>query len=456
MPKPRSMFVCTSCGCESPKWLGKCPDCDSWNTFEEQAVINAPTASKMSAAVSYSPVEVQQLDKIEYGGEYRYPTGLSELDNVLGGGIVKGSLVLIGGDPGIGKSTILLQICQYLCRDLSVLYVSGEESARQLKLRADRLSVNTDRLLVLCGTDIESICEYVRTAKPDIVIVDSIQTMHISSMNSSAGSTAQIRECTSLLQRTAKNFDISIVVVGHVTKDGALAGPKVMEHIVDAVLYFEGERNLSYRILRAVKNRFGSTNEIGVFEMGNEGLIQVENPSKMLLSERPLGASGTVVSCIIEGTRPILAEIQALATPTGFGNPRRQSSGFDQNRLNLLLAILEKRAGLYFSTQDAYLNVIGGIRLDETAADLPVALALISSLKDKPIDADVIAFGEIGLAGEVRATARPEKRIIEAIKLGFETCILPEGNKKNVSSKLQEKIKLIGIKNIREAKDILL
>ena len=455
MAKPKSLYICSGCGFESAKWLGKCPDCSSWNSFEEQEFIAPAPAKGPSRGGGTELVEVQALNAITYNGEYRYKTGLSELDGVLGGGIVKGSLTLLGGDPGIGKSTILLEICGFLCETLTVLYVSGEESARQLKLRADRLGVETDRLLVLTGTDMERICEFIHREKPDLVIIDSIQTMSISGINSSAGSTAQIRECTSLMQRIAKSLDIPIIVVGHVTKDGSLAGPKVMEHIVDAVLYFEGERNLSYRILRAVKNRFGSTNEIGVFEMSQKGLIEVENPSKMLLSERPTGVSGTLVACVMEGTRPILAEVQALVTPTGFGNPRRQTAGFDTNRLNLLLAVLEKRAGFYFSTQDAYLNVIGGLKLDETAADLTVALALISSLKELPIPADVIAFGEIGLAGEVRAAVRAENRIIEAVKMGFSRCIIPYGNLNGLSAELAKSVELVPVKNIRQAQAAL-
>lgn len=376
--------------------------------------------------------------------------GISELDRVLGGGIVRGSLVLLGGDPGIGKSTLLLQICEYLGKEQKILYVSGEESRAQVKLRANRLGVSTENLTLASMTDIENVVHAILQTEPDIVMVDSIQTMNFAAVSSSSGSVSQVRECTQILARVAKNEEISIFLVGHVNKDGAIAGPKVLEHIVDAVLYFEGERHLSYRILRAVKNRYGSTNEIGVFEMTTEGLHQVENPSMMLLSGRPSNVSGTCVACVIEGSRPILAEVQALVSKTSFGTPRRMSTGFDYNRTALLIAVLEKRAGYFFGNLDTYINVVGGLRLDEPAADLPISLALISSLLDKPIDDDVIAFGEIGLAGEIRAISNVEARVKEAQRLGFQKCLLPKASMKNLHQE-QYTIELIGLRSISEA-----
>ena len=368
-----------------------------------QAPAKAPSASVPLGSVApagYNPNDIMKLEDVDSNDEVRYHTGISELDRVLGGGIVRGSLVLLGGDPGIGKSTLLLQICEYLGKEQKILYVSGEESRAQVKLRANRLGVSTENLTLASMTDIENVVHAILQTEPDIVMVDSIQTMNFAAVSSSSGSVSQVRECTQILARVAKNEEISIFLVGHVNKDGAIAGPKVLEHIVDAVLYFEGERHLSYRILRAVKNRYGSTNEIGVFEMTTEGLHQVENPSMMLLSGRPSNVSGTCVACVIEGSRPILAEVQALVSKTSFGTPRRMSTGFDYNRTALLIAVLEKRAGYFFGNLDTYINVVGGLRLDEPAADLPISLALISSLLDKPIDDDVIAFGEIGLAGE--------------------------------------------------------
>ena len=363
---------------------------------------------------------------------------------------MKGSLILISGEPGIGKSTILLQICEYLGRKLKILYVSGEESSRQIKLRAARLGVQSSNLYILTETDIQYVIEQIRANQPDLVMIDSIQTMNFTDLNSSPGSVTQVRECTSAVMRAIKALEIPTILVGHVNKDGAIAGPKVLEHIVDAVLYFEGDRQMSYRILRAVKNRYGSTNEIGVFDMGDNGLQQVDNPSLALLSGRPTQVSGTCVTCVIEGSRPILAEIQGLATTTGFGNPRRMSTGFDYNRMSLLLAVLEKRAGYYFSNLDAYVNVVGGLRLDEPASDLAVAMSLVSSLKDVPISDDTIVFGEIGLAGEIRSVTHIDARISEAARLGFQKCVLPFHSLKQVNSKHDE-IKLIGVKNVREA-----
>ena len=373
----------------------------------------------------------------------------------MGGGIVKGSLVLVSGDPGIGKSTILLQICQQLGKNLQILYVSGEESYNQIKLRADRLRVNTENLSVLCETDVQAVSELIMSEKPDIVIVDSVQTMNFTDISSSPGSVTQVRESTNLLMRTAKSLDIPVIIVGHVNKDGNIAGPKVLEHIVDAVLYFEGERNLSFRILRAVKNRYGSTNEIGVFEMPDKGLHEVKNPSEMLISGRPKNTPGSCVACVIEGSRPILAEVQGLVTPTGFGNPRRMSNGFDYNRMAMLLAVLEKRGGYFFSNMDAYINIAGGMRLDEPALDLTIAMALVSSLKDYAIKDDVIAFGEIGLAGEIRAVSQCEMRIKEAARLGFKKCIVPVHNKRNLPSELKNEIEIIGVRTIRQAFEAL-
>ena len=394
---------------------------------------------------------VRRIGDINPQGEQRYRTGLQELDRVLGGGIVRGGLMLIGGDPGIGKSTLLLQICAYLGQTLKILYVSGEESERQIKMRADRLGVENDNLYVLCETDVDTVIGSMRQEAPDLVIVDSIQTMNLAAVASSPGSVTQVRECAAAIMRAAKQSDTPVFVVGHVNKDGAIAGPKVMEHIVDCVLYFEGDRHTSYRILRCVKNRYGSTNEIGMFEMRDQGLCEVENPSLMLLSGRPVNVSGTCVACAIEGSRPILAEVQGLVSPTGFGNPRRMSTGFDYNRLSLLLAVLEKRAGYFFSNLDAYVNVVGGLRLDEPSVDLAVAMSLISSLKDTPIREDTVVFGEIGLAGELRSVNHVDQRMGEAARLGFTRCVLPYHSLKNLGASRAQGMEIIGAKNIREA-----
>lgn len=448
--KSKIIYQCTQCGFEYPKLMGKCPGCGEWNTMVE--TVKEPVSAQRGSAVRTAGAlsRATPINEIRTEDEQRYYTGSSELDRVLGGGIVKGSLVLISGDPGIGKSTLLLQICEHLGQTLRILYVSGEESARQIKLRAGRLGVQSPNLMVLTETDVQYVAEEIRSEKPDLVIIDSIQTMNHTDLNSSPGSVTQVRECTNVMMRCAKSLDIPIMVVGHVNKDGAIAGPKVLEHIVDAVLYFEGDRQMTYRILRAVKNRYGSTNEIGVFDMGENGLRQVENPSQAMLSGRPKDASGTCVTAVMEGSRPILAEIQGLATTSGFGTPRRMSTGFDYNRMALILAVLEKRAGYYFSNLDAYLNVVGGLRLDEPSVDLAVALALVSSLKDKPIREDTAVFGEIGLAGELRSVNRAELRIAEAARLGFTRCILPYHNLKNLSLS-NEDIEIIGAKNIREA-----
>lgn len=453
----KTVYVCSQCGFESAKWYGRCPECGEWNSFSEEIRQAPAKASSLQSArfgaaapAGYNPAEIMPLKEIDSNSEVRYHTGLSELDRVLGGGIVRGSVVLLGGDPGIGKSTLLLQVCEFLGEGQKILYVSGEESRAQVKLRANRLGVSSENLMLAAMTDIENVAHAILQTKPDIVMIDSIQTMNFSAVNSSSGSVTQVRECTQILARVAKSEEISIFLVGHVNKDGAIAGPKVLEHIVDAVLYFEGERHLSYRILRAVKNRYGSTNEIGVFEMSTSGLKQVENPSMMLLSGRPSNVSGTCVACVIEGSRPILAEVQALVSKTNFGTPRRMSTGFDYNRTALLIAVLEKRAGYFFGNLDTYINVVGGLRLEEPAADLPVSLALISSLLDKPIDDDVIAFGEIGLAGEIRAISNVEARVKEAQRLGFQTCLLPKASMKQLHQD-QYSIRLIGIRSVSEA-----
>lgn len=453
MAKNKSIYICSNCGYESPKWYGKCPTCGEWDTLNEEQIITAPI-QKASKNVLKSGFGALKLSQIDSSSELRYNTGVGELNRVLGGGLVKGSLVLLCGDPGIGKSTLLLQICEKLANNMTVLYVSGEESAYQLKMRAKRLGVDSEKLLIMTQTDAEQICEYIRTEKPDVVMIDSVQTMSISDISSSAGSVTQVRECTNLFMRTAKNNDISIILVGHVNKDGNIAGPKVLEHIVDTVLYFEGERNLSYRILRAAKNRFGSTNEIGVFEMTGKGLKEIESPSLAMISGRPLNVSGTCVTCLIEGSRPILAEIQGLACTSGFGNPRRMSTGFDYNRMAMLIAILEKRAGYYFANTDCYVNIVGGLRADEPACDLAVALSLISSLKDAIIDSATIAFGEIGLAGEIRTVNNCEQRIRECERLGFKRCIIPRQNIKKLDSSSFKDIEVIGVRNVREAFEV--
>ena len=451
MAKSKSVYVCSECGFESAKWYGKCPECGEWNTMSEEfSSVSSGKGNGVKKSLS-SVQKVMRLNEIRGDVEKRISTGIREFDRVLGGGIVIGSLVLISGDPGIGKSTILLQICEYLGKDKFVLYVSGEESANQIKLRANRLGVFTENLAILPQTDVGTIVETIRSEKPDIVIIDSIQTMIYDECSSSAGSVTQVRECTNIFMHTAKSFGIPIFVVGHVNKDGAIAGPKVLEHIVDTVLYFEGERNYSYRILRGVKNRFGSTNEIGVFQMQQNGLHEVENPSLLMLSGRPKNTSGTCVACVMEGSRPILAEVQGLVTATGFGTPRRMSTGFDYNRMAMILAVLEKRAGYYFNNMDTYINVVGGLRLDEPSADLTVAMALVSSLKDMPVNEKVIAFGEIGLAGEIRAVSNCEQRVSEAYRLGFEKCIIPFHNYKGLSKELKINVDIVPVRTIRDA-----
>ncbi len=449
MAKLKTNYICSNCGYASPKWYGQCPQCKEWNTLNEEIESKSNPTAVSNSTKSRNFSSVTPVSEITTDDELRYKTGIGEFDRVLGGGLVKGSVVLLSGDPGIGKSTLLMQACGTFAKDKNVLYVSGEESAKQLKLRAERLSVNSASLSVMTETDVETVCEYIKLNKPEVVMIDSIQTMNHNEIQSSPGSVTQVRECTNLLLRVGKALDIPIVIVGHVNKDGAIAGPKVMEHIVDAVLYFEGERNYAYRILRAVKNRFGSTNEIGVFEMNDIGLSEVENPSAALLSERNINVSGNCISCVMEGSRPILAEVQSLVSTSGYGNARRMSTGFDFNRLSLLLAVLEKRFGYRFSTMDTYLNIVGGLKLDEPAADLAVALALVSGITDKPVPDDVVAIGEIGLSGEVRSVSRISSRISEAARLGFGRCIVPRSCLKQI--KVKTDIEVIGVRNLHEA-----
>lgn len=425
--KQKTLFYCTACGNEFPKWAGKCPACGAWNTIVEQP--ETPKSSRGSArSAAGSGLRRRACPVTELGEdeEIRFPTGMGELDRVLGGGAVKGSLVLVGGSPGIGKSTLMLQICSRLCAFSKVLYVSGEESEHQLKLRAKRLRVESPNLLVISETALGDLLETVSEEKPDILIVDSIQTLYADAVDSPAGSVSQVKECTMALMQLAKGQGITVFVIGHVNKEGSIAGPKVLEHMVDCVLYFEGEQHTSYRILRAAKNRFGATNEIGVFEMGDAGLTEVENPSQMLLSGRPEGAPGTCVTCVMEGARPVLAEIQALVVPSSYGTPRRASNGFDYNRSAMLMAVLEKRGGLKVSACDAYLNIIGGLTLDEPAADLAAVVAVASSYLDKPVPRDLAAIGEVGLTGEIRSVNQLENRISEVARLGFRRCLIPK------------------------------
>ena len=444
--KSKTIYVCTECGAESPKWAGKCPACGQWDTLSEFKIEATEKTSKSAKSILLSSTAVK-LSEIDEKDEVRTPTGIGELDRVLGGGIVKGSLILVTGEPGIGKSTILLQICLQLGMTNKILYVSGEESPRQIKLRAERLGLSEGQVYLLAKTDIEEICEYAKNEKPDILIIDSIQTMQREDVNSSPGSVSQVKEATSLLMNFAKSEEIPVFIVGHVNKEGAVAGPKVMEHMVDAVLYFEGDRSQEYRILRAVKNRFGSTNEIGVFEMTGTGLHEVENPSQLFLQGKPTDISGIATACVVEGTRPIVAEIQALVAPTPFPAPRRVSVGFDYNRLNLIIAVLEKRCKLFFGNSDTYLNIIGGMRLDDPAADLAVAIALASGLKDFIIPEDTLIIGELGLAGEIRAVTSLERRLIEGKNLGFKRCLIPSRNRIDFDSPLE----IVQADNVRDA-----
>lgn len=448
----KTLFFCQNCGYESPKWLGQCPGCREWNSFVEETVATSTKgkitiasgslAGKKNEPVILADISIQENDRMK--------TEIEELDRVLGGGIVPGSMVLVGGDPGIGKSTLLLQVCRQLTKNgHKVLYVSGEESLGQIKLRAKRIGEFNENLLLLCETNLENIRSVIEKVKPEMVVIDSIQTMYNEEVSSAPGSVSQVRESTGVLMQIAKGMGISVFIVGHVTKDGSVAGPRVLEHMVDTVLYFEGDRQVIYRILRGVKNRFGSTNEIGVFEMREKGLMEVKNPSQVMLNGRPTDASGTAVVCSVEGTRPILIEIQALVTRTNFGLPRRTSVGIDYNRVNLLMAVLEKRAGLHLGDCDAYVNLAGGMKLGEPAIDLGVVLAIVSSYKNQVIDEQTLIFGEVGLSGEVRGVSMAESRVREAEKLGFTSCIMPKANVESLQGKYE--IKLIGVANIKEA-----
>lgn len=452
MPKSKSVFVCQECGYESPGWLGKCPACMQWNTFVEERQETAPKgASKQEGSVR--PVS---LGEITAGNEERSLTGMKELDRVLGGGVVRGSLILVGGDPGIGKSTLLLQICNTIHTGSKLLYVSGEESVGQIKLRADRLGVNRKDLFLVSASNYEAITSLISSEKPGLVIIDSIQTMYTDTITSAPGSVSQVREVTAALMKLAKGSGITVMIVGHVTKEGAIAGPRVLEHMVDTVLYFEGDRHLSFRILRAVKNRFGSTNEIGIFEMRDSGLAEISNPSEMMLSGRPGNVPGSVVVSSLEGTRPMLIEIQSLVCATNFGVPRRMATGLDYNRLTMLMAVLEKRVGLQLYNFDAYVNVVGGIRLDEPACDLGIAAAVASSFRNVPVDAGCVLIGEVGLTGEVRAVGQIDKRISEAMRLGFRSVIIPKGNAKLAEQvKLQKGFVINPVSNIQEALEII-
>lgn len=453
MAKAKTVFYCTACGNETAKWQGKCPACGAWNTIEEHIEKPLPSGRAPRACVGNSKTP-QRLCDVTSDREIRFSTGTQELDRVLGGGAVAGSLVLVGGAPGIGKSTLLLQICNRLCRERKVLYISGEESERQLKLRAQRLHVEPENLYILSETSISHVLSAVDDTQPDILIVDSIQTMYNENNESSPGSVSQVKDCTMSLLEISKSQGITVFVVGHINKDGAIAGPKVLEHIVDCVLYFEGDPNSSYRLLRGAKNRFGSTNEIGVFEMADTGLVDVPNPSQMLLEGRPDGASGTCVACVMEGTRPLLAEVQALVAKTSFNVPRRTADGFDFNRAALLLAVAEKRAGMKLSAFDAYINIIGGLRLDEPGADLPVILAVASSYRDKPIDSDLVAIGEVGLTGEIRTVSNLSQRLSEAARLGFQKCIIPKVNANHLT--IPAGLTVYKVKNLWEAIEIAL
>ncbi len=452
MAKEKIVFYCQSCGAESSKWMGQCPSCKEWNTFVEE-VVSAKKGSK-SPLRQEMRARVTKLKDIEFSEEERIRTGINELDRVLGGGIVQGSVMLVGGDPGIGKSTLLLQVCWNLAaQNRSILYVSGEESLQQIKLRAERIGEFGDSLSLLCETNLDIISEIVKKDLPQIVVIDSIQTMYNESVASAPGSVSQVRESTGILLQMAKGLGTAVFVIGHVTKEGVVAGPRVLEHMVDTVLYFEGDRHAAYRILRGVKNRFGSTNEIGVFEMRSSGLEEVKNPSEFMLGGKPEGASGSVVACSMEGSRPILLEVQALVCRSNFGMPRRTAAGTDFNRVNLLMAVLEKRVGLQMGNCDAYVNIAGGIRMNEPAIDLGIVMALVSSYKNRPIDEKTICFGEVGLSGEVRAVNMAEQRVSEAKKLGFTTCILLKATK-DILPEI-DGIRLIGVRSVKDAIDLM-
>ena len=451
----KSIFFCQNCGHEESKWLGQCPMCKEWNTFvEEKVSVTRGSTAAVQQVRDAKDAKVVTLSSITTDDDERMQTGILELDRVLGGGIVPGSLVLVGGDPGIGKSTLLLQVCQKLSgQSRKILYISGEESLKQIKLRANRMGTFSESLFLLCETILGIIRHVIEEQHPDMVVIDSIQTMYNEEVASAPGSVSQVRESTNVFMQLAKGLNISIFIVGHVTKEGTVAGPRVLEHMVDTVLYFEGDRHASYRILRGVKNRFGSTNEIGVFEMQKGGLVEVENPSEYMLSGKPENASGSVVACAMEGTRPMLMEIQALVCKTNFGMPRRTAAGLDYNRVNLLMAVLEKRMGMPLSAYDAYVNIAGGIRLNEPAADLGIVMAIASSYKNRPIDEDTIVFGEVGLSGEVRAVTMPEQRVSEAKKLGFKRCIVPAVSMKTIGK--IEGIEILGVENVNQAMNLV-
>ena len=452
MAKAKTIFVCSNCGYESAKWLGKCPACNEWNTFYEEKMVNSSSATTAGNARAKSvPKKLKDIEGIE---TTRTSTGIGELDRVLGGGLVKGSLVLVGGEPGIGKSTLILQLCDKIKGEGKVLYVSGEESAEQVKIRADRLNINNEDIMFLGETNIDNIQEAIISINPKLVIIDSIQTMYSEEITSAAGTVSQVREITSRIMRMCKDNGITTIIIGHVTKDGNIAGPRVLEHMVDTVLYLEGERYFSYRILRSVKNRFGSTNEVGMFEMQNEGMVEILNPSSILISERDGNPAGSVVVASMAGTRPLLIELQALTTPSVFGIPKRTANGIDYNRLAVLIAVIEKRAGIMLGTQDVYLNVVSGIKIVEPSVDLGIILACTSSYKNISIPQNVVAIGEVGLTGEVRAVNMIEKRIKEAEKLGFKKCIIPESNKKLLKDSY--KLDIIGVRNINEAINTLI
>ncbi len=449
--KTKTVYVCSECGARFPKWMGKCTTCNSWNTIEEEVIIEKPASGKVGVMATPSatsgPKTISQIDTTE---DARTTTGMSELDRVLGGGLVSGSLVLVGGDPGIGKSTLLLQICQKLGETKKILYVSGEESQRQIKLRADRLGINTPNLKIYSETNMSLVLDCLFRENPDILIVDSVQTMYNPEIPSTPGNISQIRDTAAVLMKVAKENSISVFLVGHVTKEGALAGPKILEHIVDCVLYFEGDRHQAFRVLRAVKNRFGSTNEIGVFEMGSMGLEEIPNPSLAMLSGRPIGVAGSCIICTMEGTRPVLAEVQALVSPTTFGNPRRMASGPELGRVLMLMAALEKRGGLKMSAFDTYINIVGGLRITEPAADLGLILAVASSMTGTPIDPHTVAIGEVGLTGEIRNVSFLEARIAECEKLGFKKCIVPKSGMEKL-----RKFKSIEVCPFSDIKDVL-
>ena len=446
----KSVYFCQNCGHEESKWLGQCPMCKEWNTFAEEKVVSI----KGQKSSGEKQVQAVTLSSVTTDEDERMKTELVELDRVLGGGIVPGSLVLVGGDPGIGKSTLLLQVCQKLsAMNKKVLYISGEESLKQIKLRANRMGDFSENLYLLCETSLNLIQTAIEREKPDVVVIDSIQSMYNEEIGSAPGSVSQVRESTNVFMQLAKGMNIAIFIVGHVTKEGTVAGPRVLEHMVDTVLYFEGDRHASYRILRGVKNRFGSTNEIGVFEMRKEGLVEVENPSEFMLSGKPENASGSVVACAMEGTRPMLMEIQALVCKSNFGMPRRTAAGIDYNRVNLLMAVLEKRVGLPLSGYDAYVNIAGGIRMNEPAVDLGIIMAVASSYKNRPVSEDTIVFGEVGLSGEVRAVTMPEQRVAEAKKLGFKMCVVPEVSLKSIGK--VEGIEVIGVKSVNQTMNLL-